>query len=370
MYFYFLTAFLFFIPTLFETAHPDLKGKVQNKNYLVGGIIVVLIIQMGLRWETGSDWIPYLEHFKSQNTATPFTNPDYSFEKGYNFLVSISKWLVADYSFFLFIHAVIFFLLLKKGFKFFTPYPLVALLLFYVSFIGVWGSNRQFIAAGLGLISLTYLYEKKWWLYGLFLFLASLFHTTALLLLAFLVLRKNYSNIVIGSAIVVSILIGFSSLPLKIFSLFGGVNELTAFKTQVYLENAKENTVDISLIGLVKRLGIFVVFFIFRHKITKSSPKFNFIFNGFILGLCFYFIFANSLAIMISRGSFYFNMLEPILLSYLFVLPKDRKLSFLLMLIILAYSFLTFYQSISAYPDLFDPYKGLFYNTGFKRTMH
>ena len=103
MHFYYLTIFLFFIPALFETSFPKMRGNIQYKNYLLTGVVIVFIIQMGLRWETGTDWIPYLDHFNYQNIATPFTNDRDSFEIGYNFLVSITKWILPNYSFFLLI---------------------------------------------------------------------------------------------------------------------------------------------------------------------------------------------------------------------------------------------------------------------------
>lgn len=369
MYFYYFTILLFFIPSLFESSFPKLEGKIPYKKFLIGGVITVCIFQMGLRWETGTDWIPYLEHFDSQNTNSPFINTDYSFETGYNFLVWLSKCLVPEYSFFLLLHAVIFFLLLKKGYEYFSPYSLVTLLLFYVSFLGIWGSNRQLIAAGLGVLSLTYLYEKKWWAYALCIFLAFSFHSTSLLIVIFVFLNRKFTNYSIIITLFVCIVIGFSALPYKIFSLFGGVNELTASKATAYLKQAKENDVAISIIGLIKRVGIFILFFIYKNKISREAPKFNFIFNGYTFSLCFYFLFAQTLPVMISRGSLYFNMLEPILVSHVFYLSKDRRISFWISIVILVYCFLSVNQAIATYPELFDPYKGVFINTDYQRNM-
>lgn len=369
MYFYYFTILLFFFPTLLETSNPVLRGQIPYKKSLIIFVVALCIFQMGLRWETGTDWNAYLDHFNSQNYTNPLVNDDVPFELGYNLMVSLSKFLVNDYSFFLLIHAIVFFLLIKKGYEYFTPYPIVALLLFYVSFLGIWGSSRQLLAMGIGMLSMIYLYEKRWWPYVVCIFIAFQFHTTSLLLLTFIFLRKKFSNFNIIAALLICLAIGSSSLPLKLFSLFGGVNELTSSKATAYLKQAEEVNFGFSFIGLVKRLCIFIIFFIYRKKISKIDDKFNFIFNGYLFGLCFYFLFVQTLAVMISRGSLYFNVLEPVLLSYIFCITKNKKVSFLFMIVILIYSILMVKQSIITYPELFDPYKGIFINADYQRNM-
>lgn len=369
MYFYYFTILLFFFPALLETSSPKLEGKIPYKNFFISLIIIICILQMGLRWETGTDWEAYLDHYNLQSLTFPFYNPEDSFEKGYTFLVLISKLIIPEYWFFLFIHSIILFLLIRKSYSYFSPYSVVSLLIFYVSFLGIWGSSRQLLAMGFGLLSLIYLYERKWLIYLLLVFIAFQFHTTSLLLLIFLFLKRTFSNITIISALVICAVIGFSPLPLKIFSLFGGFNDLAASKTTAYLNQAKEVNSDISLIGFMKRLGIFGLFFFYRKRISENYPKFNFIFNGYLLGLCFYFLFVQTLPVMISRGSLYFNVLEPILLSYIFCIAKDKRISFLFAILLLIYSILMVKQSIIVYPELFDPYKGLFINTDYHRNM-
>ncbi|MDR6086409.1 hypothetical protein QE441_002203 [Chryseobacterium sp. SORGH_AS909] len=266
MYFYYLTILLFFFPALLETSSPKLEGKIPYKKFFLSLIILVCIFQMGLRWETGTDWDAYLLHFNSQSLIYPFDNTEDYFEKGYTFLVLISKLIVPKYWFFLLIHSIILFLLIRKSYVYFTPYSLISLLLFYVSFLGVWGSSRQLLAMGLGLLSLIYLYEKKWLMYLFLVFVAFQFHTTSLLLLIFVFFKRTFSNMTIIIAIAVCAIIGFSPLPLKIFSLFGGFNDVTASKTSAYLKQAEEVNFDISLIGFVKRLGIFGYLFLLQEN--------------------------------------------------------------------------------------------------------
>lgn len=367
MYFYYFTIIFLFLPAFFETAFPESRGKIPFKKLFLLFSFSVIALQMGLRWETGTDWIPYFNHFYSQDLSTPFVNLENNFESGYNFFVSTIKFIIPEYSFLLFVHAVIFFLLLKKSYQFFTPYSLVAVLLFYVTFLGIWGSSRQLLAVAIGLLGLTYLYEKKWWAYGICVILAFQFHSSSLLLLIFIFLRKKFDNYLILAIALSCLIVGFSPLPSKIFSLMGGFNEHTASKAEAYLELAKGESSSVSIIGVAKRILIFSFFFTFRNKIYEKYPKFNFVFNGYFLSLCFYFMFASSLPVMISRGSLYFNIFEPLLLSYVFCLTKSRRVGLMMIITLLIYCFITVNQSITAYPQIFDPYKGIFFNTDFDR---
>lgn len=367
MFFYYFTILLFFIPAVLETSYPRLRGEFPYKNFFLGMIVSVLIIQMGLRWETATDWKPYIFHFSKKRTDTIFSYIDYDYEKGYVVLVYLCKKLFNNYSFFLVVHASMFFILLKKSYQFFSPYSIVALLIFYVSFLGVWGSNRQFLAVGIGLLALTFLYEKKWvWFCGL-LFLAAQFHMSSLMLIVFVFLRKRINALLIIAIVIACMIIGYTSLPLKLFSLTGNFSEAAAFKANSYLKEAKNTKAEVSTFGFVKRILFFSIFFIYRNKISEIFPKYNFIFNGYFVGICFYFLFSKSLLVMISRGSFYFNIFEPLLLSCLFLLAKDRRVSFLMAIGLFIYCIIFVNQSISSYPELFDPYKGLFFNSNIIR---
>ncbi|MDM1042800.1 MULTISPECIES: EpsG family protein [Empedobacter] len=368
MYFYYLTIIIFFCFALYETYEPKVLGKMPAKNILIIIISTIFIIQLGLRWETGSDWKPYLDHFDSQNILTPTKNPGFQFEAGYNLFVSSIKTIYNDYSFYLLIHAVIFFLLLKKGYEYFTPFSIISLLIFYVSFLGLWGANRQFLAIGIGMLALIFLDKGKWKIFISLVGLACLFHTTAFLLLVFLFLKKKFSSKFLFITIGVCIVVGATPLPFKLFGLLGGVNDIITHRTEAYMENAKESgAVAISVIGMIKRCLLFFIFYFFRDKIYKIFPKNNLIFNGYFVGICFYFIFYKSLPIMISRGSVYFNMLEPILIANLLILSKDRIKVFFIQVVILIYCFITVNQSIAAYPDAYDPYKGIFINKEYLR---
>jgi hypothetical protein len=241
----------------------------------------------------------------------------------------------------------------------------------YVSLMGMVGANRQLLALGIGMISLVYLCEHKYYHYFALVFLAMLFHTTAVLLIVFVILKKRIELKYILVFIILCITIGKTQLPYQIFSLAGSIGDIASDKTETYSILAKETSnVDVSIIGLFRRIGFLFMFLYTRNFIERVNKNYNLLLNGYVVGIGFYFLFYITLPIMISRGSLYFNVLEPILLSLQFYMLKDVARKNIFLLIAIVYSFIMLHQSISTYPDLFDPYKGIFINSDFKRNMH
>jgi hypothetical protein len=63
-------------------------------------------------------------------------------------------------------------------------------------------------------------------------------------------------------------------------------------------------------------------------------------------------------------------MLEPLLLASQVCLFRGKLFKTIIITIFLVFAFFSLFQSISSFPDLFDPYKGLFINSGFSREMY
>jgi hypothetical protein len=139
-----------------------------------------------------------------------------------------------------------------------------------------------------------------------------------------------------------------------------------------YTEAAKDDLQEagLGIVGLIKRL-LFIALFTYNYSfLTNKLTYYKVLYNGYVFGTVMYFLFSGSLLILVSRGSLYFNIMESLLISCQFlVLYKrlDREYVFFILLFI---SIVFLYQSIALYPDLFNPYKSLFYNIDFSREMH
>jgi hypothetical protein len=366
---YLLTIFILFNFSLFE-----IKGLATKKTSFIGYCFVylLLVFQVGLRWETGTDWLPYLNNFSaSESIDVVLFNTLIGYEIGYGFLAYLIRLFTENYTIFLLLHALIYYLLIFKANKQISPFPFVSLLLFYVSTIGILGSNRQLLALAICLFALQFVVAKKPIQFFSLVFLAFLFHTSALLFLVFYFLDKDFKKKYIIGVLVISIIVGATSLPNFLFSGLGNIlGEASANKAEIYAEKGALGNFSLSLVGLIRRLIYFVVFFLFYDRLTVKYKEYKLIFNGFLFGLIFYFLFAGSLLILVNRGSIYFNVMEVYLLTsllYIFNINKDRLV---ILLIIFVYSFYLFFQSISVYSDLFLPYKGIYINTEYKRDLY
>ncbi|MGN7990535.1 EpsG family protein [Pedobacter sp. 22226] len=363
---YFVYIGLLFLFSCFEV----FKNKPANKvhNFLVFLTYLITVFVIGLRWETGTDWYPYLDMFEESYSLKNSFEYSNIVERGYLIFNWLNYKLISEYSFFLFTHALIFYYLIIYGLKKITTYPITSFMFFFCSTIGVLGSNRQLLAMAIVFYFLIFAYSKKKTFF-IAIFAAIQFHTTALLTLSFYFLNRRIKVIYIVLLLLACTVIGLTGLPGKLFSLTGGLSEASSYRTEAYSAEAA-NEAKLSIAGVLRRLLYVTLFLLLRNKIEKKFDKYNFILNGYLISSLIYLLFASSLIILVNRGSLYFNMLECILFtSILFILKrKESKLFFIFFLLIL--SIVNFYQSISAYPDLFDPYKGLWYNIDYYRRMY
>lgn len=367
---YLITILLLFV---FASIEASCRLTINTKRLILIIVYLILVLQVGLRWQTGTDWNPYLLHFKTFSFfAVPNHPSNNLFEFGYILLVWIVKLITNQYSIFLLIHAIIYYLLIFKSFQRYSPYFYSSLMLFYSLSIGIMGSNRQLIALAICLYALRYIIEKKTINFFLLIFLAINFHFTAILFIIYYFINREIKLVPLISIIVVAFIIGKYQLPVLTFSYVGNlIGGIAAQKAVIYLSGAKDalSEFKLSIIGLFKRLIFLSIFYYNRKRISEELSYYNIMLNGYIVGIVFYFLFATSLLIMVSRGSIFFNVMEPLLISSQLCLFKRKGNRVIIIAVLLVFSLLFFFQSITGYPELFLPYKGIFINTNFHRIM-
>lgn len=362
MIIYFFTIILLFAFSLIEVNYTINSG---TKKLMMLIIYILLVAQIGLRWNIGTDWEPYFLHFKTLNNFVS-TNPFVS-EYGYNFFVGIVRLITGNYTVFLLLHSLIYYFLIFKSFKTYSPFFFISLLLFYSLSMGMMGSNRQLIALAICLYALRYVIEKKPIHFFLLIFVAINFHITAILFVVYYFINRNINSIALIIILAGSFVFGKYQLPLLAFSYFGNLlGGMTAIKTSIYLNGAKDVLMayELPITGLLKRLIFLSIFYFNRKSLNEELPFYNVMLNGYIIGVAFYFLFASSLLTMISRGSVFFNVMEPLLITsqlYLFKLKTNR---ILIVSFLLFFSIFSFFQAIDTYPELFIPYKGVIFNSG------
>lgn len=332
----------------------------------------IFVTQVGLRWETATDWTSYRNHFDNEHTwESVLLNAAIGFELGYGLFVWFSHAISENYTVFLLIHASVFYILIVKAVNRLSHYRILTLMLFYAIMIGYTGSNRQLLAIAICLSSLTYAINKQLTLFLLCIFFAALFHTSALLFSAYYLLNRDFKWHTILILIAFSIFIGFSSVPSSLFSGVAGIfGEIFRFKAEFYLDDSNHGPDELSVFGLIRRILVFVIGLCLYRPIVRRAPNFRVFFNGYLVGLIFYFMFANALPVLVSRGSLYFSVMEAFILASVPVALKNDLNKKMALGALFLYSVVAFYQSINTYPDLFIPYKGVFINNDYERNLY
>lgn len=363
---YFFTLFTLFIFSFFEIRF-DLT-EAQHRGMTVF-VFCLFVFQVGFRWQTGTDWDSYLNNFNGTTSYTDVRNYLLiGFEIGYGIFVFVVKLFSNDYTVFLILHALIYYFFITKANHFLSPYPFLTLLIFYTSTMGILGSNRQLIAISLCFYSLQFIiYDRKPLKFFLFVLVAFFFHKTALLFLLYYFLNRDFNKQLIILALIIAFLIGKSSLPNYLFLNFSDfLGETSAQKAQMYVGRELSKTA-LSSIGLIRRLVFFTIFMISYDRIIIKFPTYKLLFNGFTVGLMIYFMFSSTFVILVGRGGYYFTIMECFLLASLLLLFDSRTDRSYLLILYFVYAYFIFFQSISEYPQLFTPYKGIFINSSYIR---
>lgn len=342
---------------------------IQYKSMLVV-VYVLFVFQAGLRWETGTDWEPYLMHFEEVNNISDVYYSITGFERGYGLLVFLVKSIWNDYTVFLLVHAFLYYALVISAFKKISPYLFISLLVFYAVNLGVLGSNRQLIALGICLYALRYVIDKNAIKFFLLVALAFLFHTSAVLFVVYYFLNRDIKQFWIFAILIVSFVLGKTSIPFLVFSFVGNnIGGMGASKAFYYISNSQEElaTKSLSILGLLKRF-LFLGIFVYNYNyLTSKLAYYKLIFNGYFVGLIIYFLFSSSILVLVNRGSLYFTAMEAVLLASQFLLIKNKHYKEILLVLLFIVSIFLLFQSIAGYPDLFIPYKGIFINSDFQR---
>ena len=239
--------------------------------------------------------------------------------------------------------------------------------------MGVLGSNRQLLALAICIYAIRFVVEKKPVIFFLLVLLATTFHNTAFLFAIYYFINKSIKPKVLVSVLLFAFIIGKTQLPVFVFSrigdLFGGQ---ILYRTVVYADSAKDSLADakLSIIGLMKRLVFLFFFYYNRKQLREKLVYYNTLLNGYYIGIVIYFLFSNTLIILVARGSLYFNIMEPLLLASQLYILNGKELKLISIVLLLVFSIFFFFQSIAPYPDLFIPYKGVLINTNFHRNLY
>lgn len=355
IYYFILLFYLLvsFFETRFRERNEYLKSTPLDGLYWFGTIALVFLF--GLRGEMATDYDAYVNIFFESDSKEFIP-----IEKGFLLLNQFFLKVFQEYQYFLVFHAIIFYLFVYKYFKFFTHYVAVASLWFFATNLGLVGSSRQLLALAVACFGLMhYIKNKNKVVFIAAILVAISFHNSAVFMFAYFFLNKRWDSKVLLLAIVVSSFIGALNISGFVVSNIGFLGEIADSKAEIY----SNEVAKYSYLAIFKRLVIILPLLIFfRNKVNERKES-DLVVNGYIFGICVYLIFGQSLNIIATRGALYFNIMEPIIITYYVYFLSNTIYKHITIFLITLLSIVLLYQSISQYPELYVPYKNLFFET-------
>ena len=292
------------------------KSSMTKIFYVMTAITLVFVA--GFRCHVGTDYAMY--EYTFQNRVRDFAeNSFFQNEPGYSFLCWVTSLLGGNFETIVFLtSAITVFLFVITIYK--NTDMLLPTILLYV-FLGCWhgpfNGIRQYLAAAIVFSGLRFIKERKFWKYALVVFIAFLFHSSAIMMIFIYFIAYNKISIQnILFLILVSLIILFS---------FTEVLEFTGFLLQEDLSD--EGAYLVRSVNTFRILVATVpaVFFLILYQNKPITKEQRFWFNMLIIHSVM--MFATSNSAYLARMGIYTMPFSVIGIPELIkgINPKDKK---------------------------------------------
>lgn len=333
----------------------------KSQNVMGWMVLVAVCLFQGLRWRTGTDWIPYYDVFIYANSRDPISN----MEPGYLVLNKLIKSFTSNYSVFLLITCFLRLWLFARAAKYFGVSNIAAILL--VCFSAAIFPVRIHLAVAIYFNAYKYIVEKNFVKYLFVVFLAASVHMSALFALPFYLLSlKSFSYRTLIIVYIGACFLGYAVEPILesvnnfvMLGLFDS-SEFAVEKISGNLEGTMEY--GRSFVSVVMSLingAFFVSLFCFiRQKYFREDKKYDVLLFLYVFGLAFNRLFINAIP-SLTRAVEFFSCGFSIMLLLCIARQTPKTRPFFLTLIVIYYFFI-FKRLPSIYTDLFVPYYSVF----------
>lgn len=337
----------------------EISFKVKSKFIrIICGILAILIptFFFSVRYGIGTDYFNYLALY-----SDVYNGIDIKIEWAYKYLSKFVASFGGSIEVLFFIVSLIMilfiYLTLKDNHKIISPGVgmFVFMLLYYQYSFNI---MRQMIAASIILYSIKYIKDRKFIKFMLFIFIASGFHITALIMVPIYFLyellgkkkRKLISSITFLIALVVVLSLDKILIPI--------LNRFESLQQYIWYLEIK-SSVDPDLGFILYELPILFLGVYLYKKMERSEKNFNIYFSIYILGIIFEFskLIGSD---HISRLSINFEIVLVLLIPYFIRILNNRKELFISWLLLCYVVFQWWYSFIYLGNTETYPYQWIF----------
>jgi hypothetical protein len=333
---------IFIILLLFASLDINKKLNEYSKNISLLFLFLIFWLIAGLRYETGVDWPGYTQFYNQiENISNIFGGSidvlnNSEFEIGYTLLNSILKLFTNNVQLLFLFIALVTNLMLFSSLKIYSNHIFISLIIYFCTMYFVTDMDiiRQCISINIFFISLKYIIHKNIYKYFLLIFIASLFHQTALLLLPlYFFLNKRFKNSILLIFVSIGVIFALFQISWLRFVINHAI-DLGAFtlKLSSYMMKGHSRIFGIGFLGNL----IILVFCLIKRNSMKSNKMFNLFLNMYVFSLIFYY-FTWEISIISSRFRLYFLIGNIVLLTYFIDMYKNRLIKSLVFVFIVSY---------------------------------
>ncbi|MDM1039132.1 EpsG family protein [Myroides odoratimimus] len=327
------------------------KGKFFYVSYFI--LLLLFVFSSGLRDMIGGyDVYIYRAAFLSKDIL----NNEYGFEIGFNYLLLLFK-AFSDSEFFMFFGlACIIGVSHFKIFRTYNDYFFFAIFIYFCKFyLMSYVYLRQGVAMGIVWYSLRFVIKREFLKYCFIIFIAVLFHKSALIFFPIYFFYKKYTRIVY-----IGVFFAFASFV--VLPVFDPILAFVARLDARYEDYGNNLSYGVNIFYLIEAFFCFIIFlFVYNDSEKKYSTKFNnFIING-------YFIYIILLLISVKQAVFirmtWYYLVFYCICFAVYVYQTPIRYRIVKPILIIVFSLLFIRMLLVWDNGDFMPYKSIFDNT-------
>lgn len=288
----------------------------KNSNLIFKTIFLILITLSIFRFGSGTDYFGYWHHYYRlpDDTLVHALNYNNGMEIGFNFLMFVFKEIGANYQLFIGSVSLFTMIIFYKVIKSNSQFEMGSLLILAANYYPIYVNSaiRQGIALALVMLAtFAYLQNKKILKYVIIVFIASLFHISAIVTLLFIPiiilsrtkLNNTLINILLIFLSIILYLMNFSSIISVVFPEFHYVPS------------------ESNLLTIVLRIFFLILIFLLSKNAKYVTPFEESLIYIYFMGTLLFFSTSN--ITILSRLLEYFIISEVIIIPNLIVRQKE-----------------------------------------------
>lgn len=327
----------------------------KNTIILLQGILIIFFV--GFRYKVGIDWLFYYNLYTGSATLLAI-EPGFNFLSGLFYLLDINYWLFQA-----FITLVVFFALLKF-FRYYTDKYVFCLSGFFILAFGFNAEAiRQVLALAIVCLGYVQLINRNNKVFYVYVFLAALFHVSALIIIIVPLYLRNKTWIKITKIVCIIgtllLLIDFHFIDylISLFSMISG----NRFVEKILWYGDSSNAGSVLTFSLIFKILVVICYELILGKTQRKESNYN-VNEGFILSLVYILlfidIFLGRYGTISSRLDVYFTPAFLILIVYMLNRIKFHGRVFIYIIFLILF-FLIFYRFTenSYFKEQFEPYR-------------